>query len=486
MSTPQQPTRRTTRTNPGPPANPAATPTQGGAPVDVNQLLLQLQQLQQQVQTQSNVIAGLQNQAAAPATAPAPGPKLAVTPSEYTTGILDFSKKGDTILFKEATKSLYQDPAERYDLSPEHTQAFLNKVYDRCMHCNISAVMVPVDNTAPNGTKVNYCKNHSQFKEAHLETFAKTYLGSDKRETQDDKMMLRMLQESLSEKAYKIISTDRSDYTVDSVECGLLMLKLILERSSVDTNTDPDIIRNDLTRAPDKFVALHCDVKKFNEWFVDKVEQLKQNGILESELHWLKSLLFASYDKSTDSQFKAYIEQQKDYIRDHPDEVKDYSWKDLMSRASRKTDSILVDSMRASSSQADGDPFTVMQAQLDAQQKVIRKLTKKHNKSKGKQSNGGGSNNTSGNQSTGNKKGKIKFPESLKTKGRPSDPSRPEVHDGVKYYWCDKHQKWGRHKTSECKKDSAQAPTSNSSNNNNSNDDRAGRLVRAVAAVLNN
>ena len=113
--------------------------------MDVNQLLLQLQQLQQQVQTQSNVIAGLQNQAAAPATAPAPGPKFAVTPSEYTTGILDFSKKGDTILFKEATKSLCQDPTERCDLSPEHTQAFLNKVYDRCMHCNISVVMVPVD-----------------------------------------------------------------------------------------------------------------------------------------------------------------------------------------------------------------------------------------------------------------------------------------------------------------------------------------------------
>ena len=87
----------------------------------------------------------------------------------------------------------------------------------------------------------------------------------------------------------------------------------------VDTNTDPDILQDELTRAADKFVSLQHDVKKFNEWFMEKVEQLKQNGILDSELNWLRSLLFASCDKSNDSKFRNYMEVQKDYIRDNPD-----------------------------------------------------------------------------------------------------------------------------------------------------------------------
>ena len=98
-------------------------------------------------------------------------------------------------------------------------------------------------------------------------------------------------------------------------------------------NTDPDILRDELTRAADKFVSLQCDVKKFNEWFMEKVEQFKQNGILDSKLNWLRSLLFASHDKSNDSKFRNYIEVQKDYIRDIPDKASDYTWKDLMSKA---------------------------------------------------------------------------------------------------------------------------------------------------------
>ena len=263
----------------GPPqVQPPQVPQQQQPP-DIVQLQAQVQQLLTQVQNQNNTIANLQQQQAAAATAPAPA-RFAVTPAAHATGFLDFDKKGDTILFKEATKSLYQDPTERYDLSPQNTQAFLNKVYDRGQHCNISVLLVPVDNNNPNGAKSNYCRHHATFDLEHLKTYARTFVGGQSRKTQDDKILCRLLQESLSESAYKIISTDRSAYTISGEECGLLMLKAILERSSVDTNTDPDILRDELTRAADKFVSLQCDVKKFNEWFMEKVEQLKQNGIL--------------------------------------------------------------------------------------------------------------------------------------------------------------------------------------------------------------
>ena len=54
---------------------------------------------------------------------------------------------------------------------------------------------------------------------------------------------------------------------------------------------------------------------------MEKAEQFKQDGVIDSELNWLHSLLFASYDKSNDSKFRNYIEVRKDYIRDNPDKA---------------------------------------------------------------------------------------------------------------------------------------------------------------------
>ena len=98
----------------GPPqVQPPQVPQQQQPP-DIVQLQAQVQQLLTQVQNQNNTIANLQQQQAAAAPAPAPA-RFAVTPAAHATGFLDFDKKGDTVLFKEATKSLYHDPAERYN-----------------------------------------------------------------------------------------------------------------------------------------------------------------------------------------------------------------------------------------------------------------------------------------------------------------------------------------------------------------------------------
>ena len=72
-------------------------------PPEIAQLQAQVQQLLTQVQNQSNTVANLQRQQAASAPA-----RFAVTPAAPATGFLDFDKKGDTVLFEEATKSLYQ------------------------------------------------------------------------------------------------------------------------------------------------------------------------------------------------------------------------------------------------------------------------------------------------------------------------------------------------------------------------------------------
>ena len=108
----------------------------------------QVQQLQQQRMADLAQIQLLQQQQAVATGNPVPPtpPRFALTPAEHKQGVLDFSNKNDAILFKESSRSLHQDPADRYSLDPAYTQAFLNRVYDRGVDANLSSLLVPEDN----------------------------------------------------------------------------------------------------------------------------------------------------------------------------------------------------------------------------------------------------------------------------------------------------------------------------------------------------
>ena len=110
------------------------------------------------------------------------------------------------------------------------------------------------------------------------------------------------------------------------------------------------------------------------------------------------------------------------------------------------------------------DPIMALQAEVRQHQKTIDQMAKQLK-------------NQGGKSSGKNGKKKIKFPEELKDKPKPSDPSKPEVHDGIKYYWCTYHERWGRHSSSECKlkQEDSQGGTNGS---------RGNRFVKALAAIV--
>ena len=112
------------------------------------------------------------------------------------------------------------------------------------------------------------------------------------------------------------------------------------------------------------------------------------------------------------------------------------------------------------------DSIMALQAEVRQHQKTIDQMAKQLKNQGGKSSGKGG-------------KKKIKFPEELKDKPKPSDPSKPEVHDGIKYHWCTHHERWDRHSTSECK-----LRQEDSQDSTNGNGSRGGRFVKALAAVV--
>ena len=123
-----------------------------------------------------------------------------------------------------------------------------------------------------------------------------------------------------------------------------------------------------------------------------------------------------------------------------------------------------------------------LKAEIKAQRRVITKLHKQSKRS----GSGGGSN---GGDKSGGKDGKKKkkkdkgwkpFPDELKDRPAPSDPSKPYVIDDKEYWYCTTHKKWGRHPTGECQK----GKDNDDKTDGKKDGDRRGRVVKAYDAIV--
>ena len=392
------------------------------------------------------------------------------------TGPLDFSDKIHVGLHSKAIAGLYGDKdADKYDLDPANTQTLLNLVYDRGVNYNISVLQVPqtmAQVSMANPQRINMCKQHGEINRELITAFARTYLNTNTRLAQDDNILVLMIQNSLTKKAYQTITTDRSEYEVDGRACGLMMLKAVLEESAIETSVDPDLIRIEISMAASKFANLNFNVRAFNEWIKLKVSQLLQCGQESTDV---KPHIFSAYLSSNDQDFVTYIKTLRDQARDNPSSA--FTYKTLMSRAKDKYESIEQDMLRSQVKSPREDPIMALKAELRQHKQVIDKIQKRasgDSKQKKKPQ-------ASKKADSKKKPFQSTFPEELKTKGAPADPSKPLEIKGVKYYYCTSHEKWGQHLTSDCRaKDSASKPNSKPSNSGN----RAGRAVRALLATI--
>ena len=249
---------------------------------------------------------------------------FAVDPAAALPGTIDFASKAGAAFHKKTVSSLYVDPSERYDLGREGLQTFIDRVHDRAMSSNLSVVQVP-ESIAVVGQagaqRKNFCLSHGEIPKELVTAFSNTYLGTQTRAAQDDNMLKTLLLASISEEAYATVMSDRQDFQIQGVECGLLLLKVILDHSSAETTVDPDLIRTQLSQAPAKFAELNYDFPSFNQWINTQVGKLRQRGETSSDL---RSHIQSAYVSSNNPKLVTYVEQQKDYVRDNPSSIQSH------------------------------------------------------------------------------------------------------------------------------------------------------------------
>ena len=148
-----------------------------------------------------------------------------------------------------------------------------------------------------------------------------------------------------------------------------------------------------------------------------------------------------------------------------------------MSRVSKKVDSLQQATTHAAlANTTTEDPILTLQAEVKQQQKLIAKLTKKSKKADKKAQ--GKSGDKSKKQGKKKDSDYVPFPEELKTKPKPADTNKAVVINGVEYWWCTTHNKWGKHSSDGCEEAKRRKEEKTGKAGN-----RQGRYVKALATI---
>jgi regulator of sigma D len=309
---------------------------------------------------------------------------FARNPSKVCMGILNYKKQQHFKIYEAATKSLFADTKDRYDMDVIGALNLLQKINDRCADLGLRILNIPKNKGElkrliaghDSVSGANICYNHGTLKRELIKAYVKTFVNLPCQEAQEDDMPCMMLQNSLTEKAYQTVTRDPSTYMVGGEKSGLLLLKTILEQSAIDSSIDPDVIRKELAHAYLKFKELKYDVRTFHDWVQQKLNALRQTGHMSMDV---ATHLLTAYKSSNNDKLQLYIDRLEDIARESGEYLE---VKSLMNNVKMKFDALKT-SCKLEAVAKQEDKIVVLKAQ-------IKELKKKGTTTGGNSSSGSG------------------------------------------------------------------------------------------------
>ena len=96
-------------------------------------------------------------------------------------------------------------------------------------------------------------------------------------------------------------------FILNGRESGILLLKIIIRESHLDTNATTNSIRTQLSNLGEYITTIGCDIIKFNKHVKRLLEQLNARG---GETHDLLTNLFKAYVSVKDAHFVDYVNEK--------------------------------------------------------------------------------------------------------------------------------------------------------------------------------
>lgn len=369
-------------------------------------------------------------------------PPFAMHPSMTNApgAVIDYSTKEAQSNYRSAVACLYTDKTNCYNMHASTLPGFLNHLHKRANESNWWPLLkVRADYEDDDSPPISILKSYGTLSLDYLKDYIEVMHAEDGRWQQDNFQCQQCIFNSLSEEALSTVNLHEAEYVVDILnEQGdfipqiqaLLLIKIIIRESRVDTPARTRVIRGALSDL-NKAIADHgYDIGKFNAYVLGLLADLTAQGEVT---HDLLTNLFKAYLTAPDERFVAYITQKEsDYDEGTPTDDKT-----LMTQALTKYMG-LVDNGTWTAQTADHVQLLALAARVD---NLIPRAPRASSSGKKR------SNDTEGKAS---KKYKPSEWQKVEPTALEAQSNCKKV-NGKEYKWCSNHKIWCAHSTSECR-----------------------------------
>ena len=236
-------------------------------------------------------------------------PLFALHPADAIPGVIDLTTREGFKLYQNTTRSFYTDPADCFNCEAPGLHGFLKEVEGRASHFGWHDAILEIPNniTNPLGGTKNLLMDYGELSLEHLHAWETTYLHGISLAAQDTAHLHLCLMNSLTQAGKDKVRLLSDQLILNGRESGILLLKIIITESHLDTNATTNSIRTQLSNLDEYITTIECDIIKFNKHVKRLLEQLDPRG---GETHDLLTNLFKAYISIKDTHFMDYINEK--------------------------------------------------------------------------------------------------------------------------------------------------------------------------------
>jgi hypothetical protein len=387
--------------------------------------------------------------------APAAGPvTYAGNPAMAVQGLIDYTSKQGTYLYEKATKAL---PSEM-DCKPNKSYLFIEQLTDRSKASDWSELITV---TTPAG-EINILDRHGSATMEQLKEDAHNrYIGKSSRMEQCSIQMAECLMNSLTAAAQMTIRLKKDEYTVGGVAIGILMFKVIMKTTTLDSEITSRHIRTKIQDLHIFAKQVGGDVKQIKEYFNLLVVELASRGQVceDARDHVLKA-----FKACEDRSFKEWVGRTQDAIDVGKE---DLSAKQLLDLGLFKYERLVMEGEWQAPSPEEAQ-IVALRAEIEELQAMGATMNEDKN-AHGKATNSQGKSSSMA--------GPDKPPWMVKppAEGEP----KSKIVNKKEYFWCPNHLAYGRHTPAECRGKGYKVPKEA-----NKTDDKDKAKARTIAEAL--
>lgn len=196
---------------------------------------------------------------------------FARNPALATPGIINMRSKEGIKPHGKGTKSLHLDPEKRFCGEVAGLFDFLESLSHKA--CNFGwtrdpggILMIPGDPVDPAvGTPVNLLTSFGLRTHDQVSACEETFCNSPTRRSQDSDMLFECIMNSLSDVGQNKVNLHKTKFIINGTPCGVLLLKVLIQVSAIDTNATVSSIRSQMGDLHACIIEVGCDTVKFNE-----------------------------------------------------------------------------------------------------------------------------------------------------------------------------------------------------------------------------